>query len=114
MLIIADRIAQEMKAIGIVTGESLGDSGSMDTIVQASSDLNAPIYRPLVGFERNEIVELAKKASLYDESEYKTTPEVQRVSMQSFVNPIQNIRTQLETALTKKEIVPIAPMPYDE
>jgi len=114
MLIIADCIAQEMKAIGIVTGESLGDSGSMDTIVQASSDLNAPIYRPLVGFERNEIVELAKKASLYDESEYKTTPEVQRVSMQSFVNPIQNIRTQLETALTKKEIVPIAPMPYDE
>ncbi|WP_010478406.1 tRNA uracil 4-sulfurtransferase ThiI [Thermococcus zilligii] len=70
----ADRIAKEFGAKGIVMGDSLGQVASQTLenmyIVSQASDL--PVYRPLVGMDKEEIVEIAKKIGTF---ELSTLPE---------------------------------------
>jgi len=63
MLRIAEEIAQREAALALVTGESLGQVssqtlGNLDTINRAAT---LPVLRPLVGLDKAEIVELAKR-----------------------------------------------------
>ncbi|NJF24305.1 tRNA uracil 4-sulfurtransferase ThiI [Thermococcus sp. Bubb.Bath] len=70
----ADRIAKEFGAKGIVMGDSLGQVASQTLenmyIVSQASDL--PIYRPLIGLDKEEITEIAKKIGTF---ELSTLPE---------------------------------------
>lgn len=70
----ADRIAKEFGAKGIVMGDSLGQVASQTLenmyIVSQASDL--PIYRPLIGLDKEEIVDIAKKIGTF---ELSTLPE---------------------------------------
>jgi len=70
----ADRIAREFGAKGIVMGDSLGQVASQTLenmyIVSQASDL--PIYRPLVGMDKEEIVRIAKEIGTF---ELSTLPE---------------------------------------
>ena len=70
----ADRIAKDFGAKGIVMGDSLGQVASQTLenmyIVSQASDL--PIYRPLIGMDKEEIIEIAKKIGTF---ELSTLPE---------------------------------------
>ena len=70
----ADKIARDFGAKGIVMGDSLGQVASQTLenmyIVSQASDL--PIYRPLIGMDKEEIVEIAKKIGTF---ELSTLPE---------------------------------------
>ncbi|ALV61974.1 tRNA S(4)U 4-thiouridine synthase (former ThiI) [Thermococcus sp. 2319x1] len=70
----ADKIAREFGAKGIVMGDSLGQVASQTLenmyIVSQASDL--PIYRPLIGLDKEEIVEIAKSIGTF---ELSTLPE---------------------------------------
>jgi len=113
MLKVANRLVDEMKALGIVTGETLVDSpDDMDRLVKSSSGLTTPIYRPVVGFERSEIEELAKKASLSDMSSVPEVPKTRDLASQTS-NELDNIESSLgigsilDAALAKRALIPI-------
>lgn len=68
MLRIAEQIAEKEGALGIITGEALGQVASQTLenigVVQQAVDL--PVLRPLVGFDKKEIVEKAKQIGTYE------------------------------------------------
>ena len=70
----ADKIAREFGAKGIVMGDSLGQVASQTLenmyIVSQASDL--PIYRPLIGLDKEEIIGIAKEIGTF---ELSTLPE---------------------------------------
>lgn len=75
MIKIANLYASEKNAQAIATGENLGQVASqtlsnLKTINQASS---LPILRPLLGFDKQEIISLSKKFALFNLSIQKPT-----------------------------------------
>ena len=70
MLRIAERLAQRERALGLVTGDSLGQVSSqtlanLDTIGRAAT---LPLLRPLIGMDKAEIVDLAERIGTYETS----------------------------------------------
>jgi thiamine biosynthesis protein ThiI len=67
---IAEEIAEEEMAKGIVTGESLGQvaSQTLENLLVLNSSVNLPVYRPLIGFDKLEIENIAKKIGTYEKS----------------------------------------------
>jgi thiamine biosynthesis protein ThiI len=68
MLRSAERVARERRAIAIVTGESVGQVSSqtlqnLAVISQATGDT---ILRPLVGFNKDEIIAVARRIGTFD------------------------------------------------
>ena len=68
MLRIAERIAYREDAHGIVTGDSISQvaSQTLKNMEAVSSVATLPIYRPLVGDDKQEILDLAHKIGTYD------------------------------------------------
>lgn len=68
MVRVAERIAQNEKANGLVTGESLGQvaSQTLRNIRVVNNAAKLPILRPLVGSDKEEIIDLARKIGTYD------------------------------------------------
>jgi thiamine biosynthesis protein ThiI len=70
MLRIAERIAGELGALALVTGESLGQVssqtlGNLDTINRAAT---LPVFRPLIEMDKVEIIERARQIGTYETS----------------------------------------------
>jgi thiamine biosynthesis protein ThiI len=68
MLRLAEALARRERALGIVTGESLGQVssqtlGNMDTINRAAT---LPVLRPLVGFDKSEIIDRARAIGTFE------------------------------------------------
>ena len=70
MMKIAERIALESKALGLITGESIGQvaSQTMQSLVTTNAVCTLPVYRPLIGFDKNDIVAIAKEIGTYETS----------------------------------------------
>ena len=70
MVRIADLIAQREKAAALITGESIGQVASQTMEALAATDILAtrPVFRPLVGFDKLEIIRLAEKIGTYETS----------------------------------------------
>ncbi len=70
MIKVAERIAEEEKALGIVTGDSLGQvaSQTLQNLNTVEGGVGLPIFRPLIGMDKTEIVDLAKMVGSYDTS----------------------------------------------
>jgi len=68
MLRLAEKLAGQCGARGIVTGDSLGQvaSQTLENMQVISEVVTLPIYRPLIGLDKQEIIELAKKIGTYD------------------------------------------------
>lgn len=68
MLKVAEKVAEAEKAKGIVTGESLAQvaSQTLENIMAISSGLKMPIFRPLIAYDKDEIVNLAKEIGTYE------------------------------------------------
>ena len=67
MFRVADRIAEATDAVGIVTGEALGQKSSQtaSNLYATSVVADRPIHRPLLTLDKNEITELAKEIGTY-------------------------------------------------
>jgi thiamine biosynthesis protein ThiI len=72
---IAEKVAQEVGAKGIVNGESLGQvaSQTLDNLVVLSDAATIPVYRPLIGFDKADAIVLAREIGTYDESTSRAT-----------------------------------------
>ena len=70
MMRIAEHFAKERGNLGIVTGESIGQvaSQTMQSLMTTNAAVTLPVYRPLIGFDKNEIVEVAEKIGTYETS----------------------------------------------
>lgn len=70
MMRIAQEIADRNGARGIVTGENLGQvaSQTMEAMAVTRAVCNLPIIQPLIGFDKEEIVRLARKIGTFDTS----------------------------------------------
>jgi len=70
MLRIAAQLAQSHKAYALITGESLGQvaSQTMESIFTINAVTNMPVYRPLIGLDKEEIVEIARRIGTYETS----------------------------------------------
>lgn len=68
MLEIAQRIAEEKEIQALVTGESIGQvaSQTMGAIVCTDAVCRMPVFRPVVGMDKTEIVEIARKIDTFD------------------------------------------------
>ncbi len=70
MMRIAESIAKSIDAGGIVTGECLGQvaSQTMDAMRMTGAATSLPVFRPLVGMDKEEIVTLARRIGTFETS----------------------------------------------
>ncbi len=70
MMRIAQAIAEEDDCLGLVTGESVGQVASQTMYSMACTDdvCHMPVYRPLVAFDKVEIIDIAEKIKTYETS----------------------------------------------
>jgi len=65
---IAESVAKDIGAKGIVTGESLGQvaSQTLDNLFVLDSAVSIPVYRPLIGFDKVETERIARERGTYE------------------------------------------------
>jgi len=70
MMRIAEHIARKTECLGLITGESIGQVASQTMASLAATDevCTMPVYRPLIGFDKMEIVDIAEKIDSYETS----------------------------------------------
>ena len=68
MLRIAEKIAEREEMSAIVTGESLGQvsSQTLQNLKVIEEAIRIPILRPLIGLDKEEIVDIAKRIGTYE------------------------------------------------
>ena len=70
MMRVAEKICNENHLGAIITGESLGQvaSQTMPSINVTNSVVSLPVFRPLIAFDKEDIIEVAKEIDTYDTS----------------------------------------------
>lgn len=70
MMRIAEHIARQTECLGLITGESIGQvaSQTMHSLIATNEVCELPVYRPLIGFDKEEIVAVAKKIDTFETS----------------------------------------------
>ena len=70
MMRIAEHFAKEDGCLGLVTGESIGQvaSQTMQSLAATNEVCTMPVYRPLIGFDKQEIVEVSERIGTYETS----------------------------------------------
>lgn len=70
MMRIAEHFANETKSLALVTGESIGQvaSQTMQSLAATNEVCSMPVFRPLIGFDKQEIIDVAEKIDTYETS----------------------------------------------
>lgn len=70
MMRISERLAKDVGAGAIITGESLGQvaSQTLESITSTSAVTSMPIFRPLIGFDKLDIIDIARKIGTMETS----------------------------------------------
>ncbi len=70
MMRIAEHFAKENDCIGLVTGESIGQvaSQTMQSLNCTNAVCSLPVYRPLIAFDKQDIVDISEKIDTYETS----------------------------------------------
>lgn len=70
MMLIAEHFAKESGCLGLITGESIGQvaSQTMPSLACTNEVCTLPVYRPLIGFDKQEIVDVSEKIDAYETS----------------------------------------------
>ncbi len=70
MMKIAEHFAEANKCLGLITGESIGQvaSQTMQSLAATDDATTMPIYRPLIGFDKQEIIDVSEKIETYETS----------------------------------------------
>lgn len=68
MMEIAQRIAKKDDCLALITGESVGQVASQTMAAMACTDAvcRVPVFRPCVGMDKTEIIEIARKIDTFD------------------------------------------------
>ncbi len=100
---IAGSFARTVGAKGIVTGESLGQvaSQTLDNLLVLDDAAELPVYRPLIGFDKEEIVRIARGIGTYVPSTARASgcrAVPPRPSTQASLQKIKRIEQQVNAS----------------
>ena len=122
MMRIAEHISNETDCLGLITGESIGQvaSQTLKSLAATNEVCSLPVYRPLIGFDKMEIIKLAEQIGTYETSiqpfedcctifvaKHPVTKPNRKRIQRSERNLEEKIEGLLETALTTKEVLKI-------
>ncbi|MFD1927129.1 tRNA uracil 4-sulfurtransferase ThiI [Sporosarcina siberiensis] len=126
MLQIADKVRAEINALGIVTGESLGQvaSQTLESLTTINAVTATPILRPLIAEDKLDIIDMAKKIGTYDisirpyedcctiftPSKPKTKPKLEKVN---FYESFTDFEPMIDEAVQNRAIYDI-PLKKDD
>jgi tRNA uracil 4-sulfurtransferase len=70
MILLAQKLAHKLGYKALIMGDSVGQvaSQTLENIAAANINVEIPILRPLISFDKQEIIDIAKKISTYEES----------------------------------------------
>lgn len=70
MMIIAERVAEKVGALALITGESIGQvaSQTIQSLTTTNAVCELPVFRPLIGFDKQDIVDISEKIGTYETS----------------------------------------------
>ncbi len=70
MMRIAEYFAKKDGCLGLITGESIGQvaSQTMQSLAATNDVCTLPVYRPVIGYDKQEIVNIAEKIGTYETS----------------------------------------------
>lgn len=68
MMRLAERLSKDIGAGAIITGESLGQvaSQTLESITSSSAVVDIPVFRPLISFDKVDIIDVARKIDTFD------------------------------------------------
>ncbi len=122
MMRIAEEIAKKNNCLGLITGESIGQvaSQTMHSLNATNAVCTLPVYRPLIGFDKQEIVEIAEKIKTYETSiepyedcctifvaKHPVTRPILSVIEKNEKNLAEKIDEMVRTAIDTREIIRI-------
>lgn len=70
MMKIAERLGEESGCMGLVTGESIGQvaSQTMQSLYCTNEVCTMPVFRPVIGFDKQEIIDVSERIGTYETS----------------------------------------------
>lgn len=70
MMKISEELANQSGALGLITGESIGQvaSQTMQSLACTNEVCTMPVYRPVIGFDKQEIINVSEKIGTYETS----------------------------------------------
>ena len=70
MMKIAESIAKETGSLALITGESIGQvaSQTVQSLAATNEVCTMPVFRPVIGFDKQEIVDISEKIGTYETS----------------------------------------------
>lgn len=70
MMKIAEKIAEDTGSMGLITGESIGQvaSQTIQSLAVTNEVCSMPVFRPLIGFDKMEIVDISEKIGTFETS----------------------------------------------
>ena len=70
MMRIAERLAEDCRALGLITGESIGQvaSQTMQSLRATDDVCELPVYRPVIAFDKQEIIDISQKIGAFETS----------------------------------------------
>ena len=107
MMEIAEIIANKCGAQALITGESIGQvaSQTMDSLACTDDAVSLPVFRPLIGFDKEEIVERAQQIGTFETS---ILPYEDCCTVFVPVHPVT--RPKVEQLRKSESLVDFAPM----
>ena len=70
MMRIAETLAKKEGALGLITGESIGQvaSQTMQSLAATNEVCTMPVFRPVIAFDKQDIVDISLKIDTYETS----------------------------------------------
>lgn len=124
MMRIAERFAEKDGCLGLITGESIGQvaSQTMQSLMATNDVCTLPVYRPLIGFDKREIVEIAERIDTFETSiqpfedcctifvaKHPVTKPNVEVIRRSEERLCEKIDEMVETAVNTAEVIEVLP-----
>ncbi|MBM6855622.1 tRNA 4-thiouridine(8) synthase ThiI [Mediterraneibacter glycyrrhizinilyticus] len=120
MMRIAEHFAKKDGCLGLITGESIGQvaSQTMQSLAATNAVCTLPVYRPLIGFDKRDIVDISQQINTYETSiqPYEdcctifvakhpvTKPSIEKME-KSELNLTEKIDELMKTAIETAEVI---------
>ncbi len=124
MMRIAETIARERHCLSLITGESVGQvaSQTMQSLAATDAVCQMPVFRPLIAFDKNEIIEIAERIDTFETSIQPfedcctifvakhpvTKPDIEKME-ESEQKLVEKIDEMVKKAIDEREILEIKP-----
>jgi thiamine biosynthesis protein ThiI len=112
MLKIAEKIAKKENCRALVVGESLGQvsSQTLPNIKISGQGLKIPVLRPLIGFDKEEIIRLAEKIGVFEisirpQEDCCTLFAPKHQTAEGRIEAVKELESRLEISKTANEAV---------